>query len=450
MRACCLALTLLCAAIASAQTKRVLYLTHSAGYRHDSIDVSKRVLAELAAKSGKLEVVSTEDLSAISESALRQFDAVFFFTSGELALSSDQKAALLAFIRGGKGFGGVHSATDTLYTWPEYGELIGGYFDGHPWVQEVTVDVEDPDNPFTKHLASSFKVIEEIYQFRAFSRERVRVLMTLDTGSVDLRAAGVNRTDEDFALAWIRPYGNGRVFYTALGHFDGTWLDPRFQTMFLNALLWITAQNEAEAAPRRSSAAVTAVSTLPSGFDETLAPGSLFTINGSGLTTGSSLAAAALPLPTKLAGTWVRINGKTAPLFEASPNRILAQAPYDLLTPAELVVITGGIDRSSTRTVKVVAAAPRVVAVAADRSTGVAVIYATGLGTVASDVPPGTAAPLDRLVRTVREPMVRIGGMPARVLFSGLAPGLAGVYQVNVEWPAQAPPDAEVVIEAAP
>ena len=114
----------------------------------------------------------------------------------------------------------------------------------------------------------------------------------------------------------------------------------------------------------------------------------------------------------------------------------------------KVVVVTGGIDRSSTRTIKVVPAVPRVVAVAADRSTGVASIYATGLGGVTSDVRPGTAAPLDRLIRTGRDPMVRIGGVPVRVLFSGLAPGLVGVYQVNVEWPAQTPADAEVVVEA--
>lgn len=434
MRACYLAIALLSATgVLNAQPKRILYLTHSAGFRHDSIDVSKRVLADLAGKSGSIEVVSTEDLSMISEASLRQFDAVLFFTSGELALSVEQKAALLTFVRGGKGFAGVHSATDTLYNWPEYGDMIGGYFDGHPWVHEVAIDVEDPGNPFVKHLAPSFRMTEEIYQFRAFSRERVRVLMTLNTGSVDLRASGVNRTDEDFALAWTRNYGNGRVFYTALGHFDGTWLDARFQTMMGNALLWITGQSDADAAPRRSAAAIDSVSTFPVGFDDMLAPGSLFTISGSGLTTGSSLAAAGLPLPTKLAGTSVRVNGKAVPLLEVSPSRLVAQASYNLTAPADVVVVTGTLDRSAGRPVGVVAAVPRIVAVTGGRTAGFITIYATGLGAVSSD------GPTDQLVRTVEAPVVRIGSVSARVLFSGLAPGLAGVYQINAEWPAETP-----------
>jgi len=444
-----LAIALLCAAgLLNAQPKRILYLTHSAGFRHDSIEVSKRILIELAEKSGKFEMVSTEDLSTISESSLRQFDGVMFFTSGELALSAEQKAALLGFVRTGKGFAAVHSATDTLYTWPEYGEMIGGYFDGHPWVHEVSIDIEDPANPLVKHLAPSFRITDEIYQFRAFSRERVRVLMTLDTGTVDLRAPGVNRTDDDFALAWIRPYGNGRVFYTALGHFDGTWLDARFQMMLSNALLWITGQTEAEAAPRRSSPTIQTLSSLPPGVDDNLAPGSLFTISGSGLTTGSSLTATAL-LSTKLAGTSVRINGRPAPLFEVSPERLVAQAPFDLAPPGEVVVIAGNVERSTSKPVSISPAVPRILAVAGGRSNGFVAIYATGLGILSSEWQAGTAAPVERLLRTAVEPAVRIAGVSARVLFSGLAPGLIGVYQINAEWPAQTPAgEAEVVLEA--
>ena len=126
---------------------------------------------------------------------LRNYDAVYFFTSGELPLSDQQKADLLDFVRSGKGFGGSHSATDCLYTWPEYGEMIGGYFDGHPWAQEASVDVEDAQSPLLPGAAPAFRFIEEFYQFRDFSRDRVRVLLTLDTGSVDMAAPGINRTD---------------------------------------------------------------------------------------------------------------------------------------------------------------------------------------------------------------------------------------------------------------
>lgn len=226
--------------LAAADTpKRVLYMTHSSGFVHDSIPASCSAMQQLAARSGRLEVVCSDDLSLISADALSGFDVLYFFTSGELELSDQQKADLLAFVRAGKGFGGAHSATDTLYSWPEYGDMIGAYFNGHPWTQEVSINIEDPDDPIVRDLAPSFRIVEEIYQFRDFSRDRVHVLMSLDTSSVDLSAPEVARDDGDFALAWRRDYGAGRVFYTALGHFSETWLDERFENMLLNALIWL-------------------------------------------------------------------------------------------------------------------------------------------------------------------------------------------------------------------
>jgi type 1 glutamine amidotransferase len=231
---------LLLAAAAPAATKRVLYITHSAGYRHDSIPTSQAIMEQLGARSsGAFEVVSSEDLSLISAETLRGFDVLYFFTSGELELSDQQKADLLEFVREGKGFGGVHSATDTLYNWPEYGDLIGGYFNGHPWAQEVTIRVEDRDHPAVKGLEPSFRISDEIYQFRDFSRDRVHVLLSLDTSSVDLSRPGVAREDGDFPLAWYREYGKGRVSYTALGHGVETWLDARFQSLLGNAIRWL-------------------------------------------------------------------------------------------------------------------------------------------------------------------------------------------------------------------
>src|SRR6266446_5048714 len=178
---------LLCAVASPAAGKRVLYITHSAGFRHDSIPMSQVVMQELASRSsGAFEVVSSQDLSLITAENLRNFDVLYFFTSGELELSNQQKADLLAFVQEGKGFGGVHSATDTLYTWPEYGDLIGAYFNGHPWAQEVSIRVEDREHPAMRDLGASFVISDEIYQFRNFSRQRVHVLMSLDTASVDL------------------------------------------------------------------------------------------------------------------------------------------------------------------------------------------------------------------------------------------------------------------------
>jgi type 1 glutamine amidotransferase len=174
----------------------------------------------------------------ISTQGLKPYSAVVFYTTGELPISDEQKAALLDFIKSGKALVGIHSATDTFYKWAEYGELIGGYFDGHPWHQEVTIRVEDRKHPATKHLGESFKITDEIYQFKNYSRGRVQVLLSLDPTSVDLTKKGVNRTDKDFANAWTRSYGKGRVFYTALGHREEVWKDERFQQHLVGGLRW--------------------------------------------------------------------------------------------------------------------------------------------------------------------------------------------------------------------
>jgi uncharacterized protein len=324
---------------------RVLYVTFTAGYRHDSIPASQEVLQSIAARSGRLEVVPSEDLSLINADTLRDFDAVFFFTSGELPLTDHQKSDLLSFVREGGGFGGVHSATDTFYTWPEYGDLIGAYFDGHPWVQQVSIDVEDPDHPAMRDLAPSFQIFDEIYQLRDFSRERTRVLMTLDTNSVDLGADGVHRTDGDFALAWTRLYGQGRVFYTALGHFESTWRDQRFQRMLLNALLWMTGQVDGDGSPRGGTPVIGeggVGDALAPG--RALAPGAYIAIYGQNLTTGSTWAATGSTLPLNLVGTTVLVNGAPIPLLYASPRQVNARLPPNLPRgqTAALQVWTGG------------------------------------------------------------------------------------------------------------
>lgn len=375
----------------------------------------------------------------ISASRLREFDAVFFFTSGELALGESQKRELLEWVRSGKGFGGVHSATDTLYSWEEYGEMIGGYFDGHPWTETVSIDVEDPGHPSLRHIDGSFRILEEIYQFRAFDRMRVRVLMTLDPASVDLTREGVNRTDEDFALAWCRDFGSGRVYYNALGHFDETWLDPRFQTMIHQALLWLVRAADAPATPR---VARPVAAGLPA-----LAPGAVVRIEGRDLTQGDAAAAKPGTTAAQLVGTSIRVNGRRAPLLQVEPEAILAQLPFGLSGEAVTVSIrSGGNEVSSTAPLR--QSAPRLVATVGEVQPGAIVtLYAYGLGEVEPPVPAGTLAPLAPLSWTAAPPVVTVGGRRAEVLFAGLAPDTLGMYAVNIAIPAGIQPGAVIAIE---
>jgi uncharacterized protein len=217
---------------------RILYFTYSAGYRHDVIPLSRAVLTQLGSNSGFFEVTTTEDTSEFSSGNLDRYAAVMFYTSGELPMSETQRAALLDFVRSGRGFLGVHSATDTFYTWPDYLDLVGGYFNGHPWHQPVTIEVVDPGDPLVGFLGNSLQVDDEIYQISDFDYGGSRVLLRLDPGSVDLGRTGVHQRFYGWPLAWTRRYGEGRVFYTALGHEPSVWQDTRYQRILANAILW--------------------------------------------------------------------------------------------------------------------------------------------------------------------------------------------------------------------
>jgi type 1 glutamine amidotransferase len=207
-------------------------LTATAGFRHDAITTARQVVAQLASSSGAFAVTVTEDLPAITAANLANYDVLFFaLTSGNLPFSAAQKSDILAFVSRGGGFIGVHSATDTLYDWAEYEQLIGARFKDHPWTRTATVIVEDRAHPTTSMLGGQFSIEEEFYAFQENPRPRVQVLLRLDAGSVG--ASG------DYPLAWTRAHGNGRVYYNALGHFPGTWTHSLFQQQIVAAIRWL-------------------------------------------------------------------------------------------------------------------------------------------------------------------------------------------------------------------
>jgi type 1 glutamine amidotransferase len=244
MRSIVLASVLAVAGVPMASAKplpKVLFVTHSAGFRHQvvtrspdgSLSFAERQLQ--AAAKDRFDVVATQDLGELGREKLKGYQGVVFYTTGELPIDVE---ALTDFVKAGGGFAGIHSATDTLYKSAPYGEMIGGYFDGHPWHEKVRIKVEDARHPATAHLGPSFEIADEIYQFKDWDRNKLHVLLSLDAGSVDLTKQGVKRADHDFANAWTRDYGKGRVFYTALGHREEVWADPRFLTHLVNGIAW--------------------------------------------------------------------------------------------------------------------------------------------------------------------------------------------------------------------
>jgi type 1 glutamine amidotransferase len=223
---------------AESPLERILYFTYSAGYRHEVIPLSKAILTQLGKDSGVFEVTATEDTSEFSTENLKRYAAVMFYTSGELPMSDAEKTALLNFVRSGRGFLGVHSATDTFYTWPDYLDLIGGYFNGHPWHQAVTIEVVDLSDPMVSFLGNSLQFDDEIYQISDFDYRGSHVLLRLDQRSVDLSKPGVHQRFYGWPVAWNRFFGQGRVFYMALGHEASVWKDARYQRILTNAILW--------------------------------------------------------------------------------------------------------------------------------------------------------------------------------------------------------------------
>jgi type 1 glutamine amidotransferase len=256
-----LALVLALAGTAEGQEKRrrLLVVGQAKGYQHESISTAMVTLYNIGRGPGKWDTVFRTDCGAVTKKPLKygaknldDFDAVAFFTDGDLDMDESQKADLLSFVRDdGKGFIGIHSAAITFTRWPEYGEMLGGYYDGHPWgVFDAPLVVEDAAFPGLGRLPHEFTLRDEVYQVKDFSRNRVRVLLRLDASKVDLSRPGVRRKDGDFAVMWARNYGKGRVLYNGLGHTPEAWDRPEVQAMWLDLVRWSMGLAPGDATPR--------------------------------------------------------------------------------------------------------------------------------------------------------------------------------------------------------
>lgn len=258
---------LICLAICSAAAaqsaspakKHLLVLGEEKGYRHEAVSHAMAVIEHLGRESGIWDTTIRTDTEILTKKKLEfnaknlnNFDAVLLYTSGTLEMAAQQKADLLSFVHDdGKGFIGIHSATITFTEWPEYGEMLGGYFDEHPWgTFDAPIIVEDPSFPGMEQWPRQFVLRDEIYQLKDYSRDKVRVLMRLDASKLDLTNKNVHRTDKDFAVAWAKAYGKGRVYYTTLGHVEENWDDPRFQKQMTGAIRWAMGLVDADVTSR--------------------------------------------------------------------------------------------------------------------------------------------------------------------------------------------------------
>lgn len=211
---------------------RLLVFTRTTGFRHDSIPEALAAVRRVAAESG-LEVDATEDPSVFDDERLASYRAaVFLLTTGDV-LDEDEQAAFERWLAGGRGWVGVHSASDTEYDWPFYGELVGAYFAGHPAIQPATIHVSDAAHPATAPLPATWGRTDEWYDFRVNPRPRVHVLATLDESTYSGGSMGA-----DHPIAWCREVAGGRSFYTAGGHTRESYGEPLFVAHLAGGIRW--------------------------------------------------------------------------------------------------------------------------------------------------------------------------------------------------------------------
>jgi type 1 glutamine amidotransferase len=239
--------------------KRLLVIGEEKGYRHEAVTHAMATIERLGRDLGSWDTVIRTDTEALTKTkleynakTLNDFDGVLFYTGGSLEMDDRKKADFMSFVHDdGKGFIGIHSAAITFTDWPAYGEMLGGYYDEHPWnTFDAPIVVEDAVFPGMRFWKRSFTVTDEIYQIKMFSRANTRVLMRLDASKLDLRNPRVHRTDQDFAVAWAKMYGKGRVFYTTLGHVQANWDRPDMQGMLAGAITWALGLVDADVTPR--------------------------------------------------------------------------------------------------------------------------------------------------------------------------------------------------------
>lgn len=241
---------------AQAQPKKLLVVTATQGFRHSSIGLAEKVLAGLGERTGVFTVdyarggadgKGSADLAEkMSAQALKNYDGVVFAnTTGDLPLPD--RDAFIAWIKSGKAFIGMHSASDTFHGFPAFVEMLGGEFETHGAQAAVVCINMDAAHPATKQLPSMYPVFDEIYILKSFFRDRVHGLLTLDKHP----NTGV---PGDYPIAWNKQVGQGKLFYTSLGHREDVWLSRDYQHHILGGIQWALGLAEGSAEVQSTAA----------------------------------------------------------------------------------------------------------------------------------------------------------------------------------------------------
>lgn len=228
--------------------------------QHDSTSHALSVIERLGYESGAYDTYIRTDSNIISKQpkrttgeaasggpSLANVDAIFFLGHRDVPLDAEQKKELLAFVRDeGKGIVAAHTALTAFESWPEFGELLGGRYDGHPWHQAGTVINEGADFPATRHFPANFTIDDEFYQAKSFTSD-ARVLLRLDVSKMP---AHKELRNQAFPLVWVKHYGKGRVMYSSFGHDAAIYDNRDIAQMFLEGMKWALGLTQGDASPR--------------------------------------------------------------------------------------------------------------------------------------------------------------------------------------------------------
>lgn len=244
------------AADAPEKPARMLMVTTSKTFTHDPVRRKEQALApsevavtQIGQQTKLFTVDCTQNpVADFTPDNLKKYDLVFFYTQGP-NLEIPEPALDYFFNtwlkQKGHGFIATHSSTDTYGDYKPYWDMIGGTFDGHPWNagDTVTITVHDKNHPSTKVWGDEFQIRDEIYQYKNWQPGKVHVLMSLNMAKCG------TKKPYHVPVSWIKNYGDGRVFYTNLGHNAETWANPKFRESLIGGIRWVMGLEEGDATP---------------------------------------------------------------------------------------------------------------------------------------------------------------------------------------------------------
>jgi type 1 glutamine amidotransferase len=269
---------------------RILMVTQSQGFKHgsvtrkdDKLAPAEQALTEIGIKSNLFRVDCTQDVAKdFTKENLKNYDIVFFYTTGDLPISDEAKDYFFKewLPQKGHGFIGAHSAADTFHNYQPYWDMIGGTFNGHPWGSgdTVTISVHDQKHPASKPWTEGgtreeFTIKDEIYRFKNWQPEKVHVLMSLNMaktpnrideqiqnqvndltkkGELDAAAKAREQLGQGpyhVPILWVKNYGDGKAMHMSLGHNESVWENETYRASLLGGIRWVLNLEEGDATP---------------------------------------------------------------------------------------------------------------------------------------------------------------------------------------------------------